>query len=152
MKYMERKKNNDDDDKNDNNNINNNNNNNTNNNNNADKSKSGIKISTKRMSILDIPDGNAVSSNYGDLYSTYPLTSSSSSSSSSPTSSRINGKKNESPPKTSSNLNLENNTAVRNNDLIRTSQRNVDMYNFLKLIVYDEAGGVNNIQQREGRL
>ena len=148
MKYMERKKNNGDDDKNDNNNINNNNNNN--NYNNTDKSKSGIKISTKRMSILDLPDGNVVSSNYGDLYSTYPLTSSSLSSSSS--SSRINGKKNESPPKTSSNLNLENNTAVRNNDLIRTSQRNVDIYNFLKLIVYDEAGGVNNIQQREGRL
>jgi len=140
MKYMERKKNNDDDDKND----------NDNNNNDADKSKSSIKKSTKRMSILDLPDGNVVSSNYGDLYSTYPLTSSSLSSSSS--SSRINGKKNESPPKTSSNLNLENNTAVRNNDLIRTSQRNVDIYNFLKLIVYDEAGGVNNIQQREGRL
>jgi len=138
---MERKKNNGDDDNND-------NNNNNNNNNDADKSKSSIKKSTKRMSILDIPDGNAVSSNFGDLYSTYPLTSSLSSSSSS----RINGKNNESPPKTSSNLNLENNTAVRNNDLIRTSQRNVDIYNFLKLIVYDEAGGVNYIQQREGRL
>ena len=139
MKYMERKNNNnDDDDK------------NNNNNDDADKSKSSIKISTKRMSILDIPDGNAVSSNYGDLYSTYPLTSSSSSSSSS--SSRINGKQNESLPKSSSTLNLESNTAVRNNGIIRTSQRNVDMYNFLKLIVCDESGGVNNIQQREGRL
>ena len=139
MKYMERKKNNDDDDK----------NNNDNDNNDADKSKSSIKISKKRMSILDIPDGNVVSSNYGDLYSSYPLTSSSSSSSSS---SRINGKNNESLPKSSSTLNLESNTAVRNNGIIRTSQRNVDMYNFLKLIVCDESGGVNNIQQREGRL
>lgn len=133
MKYMERKKNNDYDDQNDN-----------DNNNDTDKSNSSVIISTKRISILDIPDGNVVSSNYGDLYSTYPLTSSSSSSSG-----RINDKKIESPPKSSSTLNLESNTAVRNNDIIRTTQRNVDIYNFLKSIVYNESGEVNNIQQQQ---
>lgn len=138
MKYMERKKNNDDEDK--------NNNDKNDNDNDADKNNSSsVIISTKRMSILDIPDGNAIRSNYGDdLYSTYPLTSSSSSSSS-----RINGKTNESSPKSSSTLNLESNTAVRNNDIIRTSQRNVDIYNFLKLIIYDEYVDVNNIQQQQ---
>jgi hypothetical protein len=38
---------------------------------------------------------------------------------------------------------------VRNNDIIRTSQRNVDIYNFLKLIIYDEYVDVNNIQQQQ---
>jgi len=101
---------------------------------NGDDNNGSIAVSTKRMSILDIPDGNTASSNNDDLYSTSGLT----------ISSRSLSFPSPSATTASTMISINNYNNKKNKADI---EKNVEIYNFMKSMF--DGSSLKNIQQQQ---